>query len=581
MQEADLETAEKGEKGQKAVEPVGETDSSTLSQTSDQVGEKYVDPNELSKLFIPRPIERNDVDGIEPPLVRATNKDGKMRDYYVDMDMEVGEHNINGNETYPPLEMLYDEYGEKFLKEHNIDPAVLPAPGKYRLLGYNNLGFYIDFNGGEYFIPGFGVPGHVRQMIEQGNYRGLMADAIKVESAQKAEAPGQSGVPVNEEVGPFGRIYRQFKGKAKEAIQFLLGKKEGEVVGALNHPEIGDIDLVWGEEGTSNSDGYGLAKLAKYHPEVLDNLQEIINDMRVTKRSANRVQLESDTHQAAVRLTWDNKSKNWLLTAFEKKNSVSDNTTDTGETSDGGKQNDTATLQNTVSTDEGTTQSAKVQENSQKSGEDELDVYLAEMKAAQERQKAFAQKSPRPSSFVEAYTANDAEVIKRLDKQFNDALQTLVPLDIPAIEATIRGMKDRKSINKANSANDAYKALDHIEKALAKRKKQLEKELTEDDKRRIDIIKRGNRGELKETTLPKQEKASQGERSKGKTESESKPEVEKIEDVGEKIGGAKKDRFAEGMARIKAEVYLIFQRYKSKSKSQLPHGNIAKMVGVF
>ena len=371
--------------------------------------------------------------------------------------------------------------------------------------------------------------------------------------------PDQSGVPVNEEVGPFGRIYRQFKGKAKEAIQFLLGKKQGEAVGALSHPEIGDIDLVWGEEGTSNSDGYGLAKLAKYHPEVLDNLQEIINDMRVTKRSANRVQLESDTHQAAVRLTWDNKSKNWLLTAFEKKNSVSDNTTDTGETSIGGKQNDTATLQNTVSTDEGTTQSAKVQENSQKSGEDELDVYLAEMKAAQERQKAFAQKSPRPSSFVEAYTANDAEVIKRLDKQFNDALQTLVPLDIPAIEATIRGMKDRKSTIKAGSANGrketpAYKAFDRIEKALAKRKKQLEKELTEDDKRRIDIIKRGNRGELKETTQPKQEKASQGERSKGKTESESKPEVEKIEDVGEKIGGAKKDRFAEGMARIKAEL---------------------------
>ena len=188
-------------------------------------------------------------------------------------------------------------------------------------------------------------------------------------TTEGGKAPGNSGVEENEEVGPFGRIYRQFKGKAKEAIQFLLGKKEGEAVGALSHPEIGDIDLVWGEEGTSNSDGYGLAKLAKYHPEVLENLQEIINDMRVTKRSANRVQLESDTHQAAVRLTWDNKNKNWLLTAFEKKNSVSDNTTDTGETSDGGKQNDTATLQNTVSADENTTQPATLQENLQESGE--------------------------------------------------------------------------------------------------------------------------------------------------------------------------------------------------------------------
>ena len=97
--------------------------------------------------------------------------------------------------------------------------------------------------------------------------------------------------------------------------------------------------------------------------EVLDNLQEILNDMRVTARSANRVQLESETHQAAVRLTWDNENKNWLLTAFEKKNSVSDNTTDTGETSNGGKRNDTATPQNTVSDSKGTDISSEKQKS--------------------------------------------------------------------------------------------------------------------------------------------------------------------------------------------------------------------------
>ena len=51
---------------------------------------------------------------------------------------------------------------------------------------------------------------------------------------------------------------------------------------------------------------------------------------------------------APDRLTWDNQRKNWLLTAFEKKNSVSDNTTDTDGTTLRGKQNDTATLQDTV-----------------------------------------------------------------------------------------------------------------------------------------------------------------------------------------------------------------------------------------
>ena len=164
------------------------------------------------------------------------------------------------------------------------------------------------------------------------------------------EANGGLADEITPAIGPFGEIYTQFKGKSQEAIAYLLDKKSGEAVGALHHKEIGDIDLVYGKEGTGHSDGYGLAKLAKYHPEVLNNLQDILNDMVVTKRSENRVQLESEKYQAAVRLKWDNKKKTWLLTMFEKKNSVLDNTTDTGKTLVGNG-NDTATPENTVISD--------------------------------------------------------------------------------------------------------------------------------------------------------------------------------------------------------------------------------------
>lgn len=182
---------------------------------------------------------------------------------------------------------------------------------------------------------------------------------VKVEGAQNEEPQPMTG--------SFGPIYTQFKGKSKEAIAFLLEKKDGEAIAALHHKDIGDIDLVWGNEGTGKSDGYGLAKLAKFHPEVLDNLQEILDEMVVTNRSENRVQLESEKHQASVRLTWDNEKKNWLLTAFEKKNSVSDNTTDTVGTTEGGKRNDTTTPQNTVSSGKVTNNSSLDQEKSEKS----------------------------------------------------------------------------------------------------------------------------------------------------------------------------------------------------------------------
>lgn len=195
------------------------------------------------------------------------------------------------------------------------------------------------------------------------------AALLRKEQEEKERAIESEPKPIGK--GIFGNIYNQFKGKAKEAVDFLMKKKDGEAIGALHHKDIGDIDLVWGKEGTAKSDGFGLAKLAKYHPEVLSNLQEVLDDMIVTKRTDNRVQLESAKYQAAVRLTWDEKKKTWLLTMFEKKNSALSNTTDTDKTHEG-KRNDTATPQDTAfSAGKVSETSNAVQENAEKTSENE------------------------------------------------------------------------------------------------------------------------------------------------------------------------------------------------------------------
>lgn len=197
--------------------------------------------------------------------------------------------------------------------------------------------------------PADGVQGDgPASAVAQGAQRG----GIAAVGRRKADDSPYGGLAeeVTSAIGPFGKIYTQFRGKPREAVTFLLAKRDGEAIGALHHKDVGEIDLVWGEEGSAHSDGFGLAKLAKYHPEVLFNLQEILNDMAVTKRSANRVQLESEKYKAAVRLTWDNQKKTWLLTMFEKKNSALDNTTDTDKTHKGNG-NDTATPENTVVSD--------------------------------------------------------------------------------------------------------------------------------------------------------------------------------------------------------------------------------------
>lgn len=139
-------------------------------------------------------------------------------------------------------------------------------------------------------------------------------------------------------VGPFGPILTDYKGDAQGAIAKLTELQTGEAVAALSHPEIGDIDLVWGSEGTGQSDGYGLAKLVKYHPEVLGDLQGFIDSLKKDEAGSgkNRVRLRSDNGFASVRLEWDGQAKHWLMTAFEVKAATGTrtDTTDSGATDD-------------------------------------------------------------------------------------------------------------------------------------------------------------------------------------------------------------------------------------------------------
>ncbi len=205
-----------------------------------------------------------------------------------------------------------------------------------------------------------------------------MQDGIQREE----KAHTEKITPVGE--GDFGFIYDQFKGNAQGAIQQLMKMQDGEALGALHHDEIGDIDLVWGKAGTKKSDGYGLAKLVKFHPEVLDNLQGILDGMHVTMRSENRVQLENNEYQAAVRLTWNGEEKLWLLTAFKKKETSepTNSRTDVDSNLDG-KSDDTATRQSSdVSASKDRNNPSDVQGKTEKNADE----------AALERQKSLAER---------------------------------------------------------------------------------------------------------------------------------------------------------------------------------------------
>ncbi|AOG22566.1 PLxRFG domain-containing protein [Acidovorax sp. RAC01] len=196
---------------------------------------------------------------------------------------------------------------------------------------------------GDVWVDEPGVRGRVRVHETQPDAKELKAGPIQraavSSTAEASDAPanapastqsttmqvdpadsGKETQPAQAETGPFGPILTQYRGDAQGAIKALTELQDGEAVAALNHPDVGDIDLVWGEEGTGNKDGFGLAKLQKFHPEVLDDLQGFLSTLaKDPKRSGkNRVRLVSEGGEAAVSLDWKGDRKVWLLTAYEK-----------------------------------------------------------------------------------------------------------------------------------------------------------------------------------------------------------------------------------------------------------------------
>ena len=206
-------------------------------------------------------------------------------------------------------------------------------------------------------------PENVQNETNQSEQQGQETTNADTQTVGQEES-AQNLTPIAE--GPFGPVYDQFRGNPSGAIAYLSSIRTGEAVGALHHPQVGDISLVWGNSRS------GLEKIMQKHPEVLEDMQGILDNMQIVQESDNRVKLESPSHFAVISKEYKGSPREgWLLTTYEKKNSVLDNRMDTDETLTGGK-NDTATPTNTVSsTNEDTTNIQEDQESTSKNTENQ------------------------------------------------------------------------------------------------------------------------------------------------------------------------------------------------------------------
>ena len=261
-------------------------------------------------------------------------------------------------------------------------------------------------------------------------------------------------------VGAFGNIYNQFRGKAKAAIEFLKKLGSGEATAALHHHTIGDISLVWGDKKT------GLDKILRKHPEVVDNLQSIIDSMEVVKESDNRIKLESPTHFAVVSKEYKGEPREqWLLTAYEKRESLENGKSmDTATSSLGG---DTALSQSKESAAKIDNSSETTKENGEKVDNDGI---------------KFSLKDEKIKSIAEKFGVNEDDVA-----MYANAVERGSTADAARARANIKRYLLQANEDKISSFKDIIKYTKPINEALKenfgdldamieKRRKQVEAE---------------------------------------------------------------------------------------------------------
>ncbi|PPB65695.1 putative barnase/colicin E5 family endoribonuclease, partial [Campylobacter hyointestinalis] len=137
----------------------------------------------------------------------------------------------------------------------------------------------------------------------------------------------------------FGINYAEFYHDGKNAIRKLLAEKQGQVAGAFERKELGDIDLVWGEAKTANGDikGYGLSKIEAKHlndfasfygdtpqEKLINGISEIISNGKIKIDKNGRATITYETkdnkiYKVGLKQNWKGEptTNKWIITAYD------------------------------------------------------------------------------------------------------------------------------------------------------------------------------------------------------------------------------------------------------------------------
>ena len=166
---------------------------------------------------------------------------------------------------------------------------------------------------------------------------GATTKEVEDSGAAEGTVPEEETAPEENEPQPvgtsvFGNVYNQFKGKVKEAFDFLLKHKSGDLLGVFHRDDVGDIDLVWGDRTKNQGIDHIIDKHIERHndfgtlDEAMAVIDDVINNGTIDNKKSkwDKVVIGKDGYSVVIRKNIRddkgnivNENKNWVVTAFE------------------------------------------------------------------------------------------------------------------------------------------------------------------------------------------------------------------------------------------------------------------------
>ncbi|UTC51009.1 hypothetical protein [Treponema sp. OMZ 855] len=264
------------------------------------------------------------------------------------------------------------------------------------------------------------------------------------QNAQQTEQRNRSSIK------EFGQNYTDYYHKGIEAIEKVLQEKKGQVVGAFTRADIGDIDVVWGNEKI------GLQKIIAKHLNdfepfgageqgVVYGIGEIVDKGTLKENNGvNTITYEKDGRSFRVGLTkgWNGKGENqWIITAYEEN-------TGSGK----GKTLSAVTEFNPSQTPEGTaavTDTVQEKADAVKASETKKEVVDEAYRQATEAARQKTQES------IEASKAKAADLAQNAAQYEKEAIKSYKEQN-PALSETEIKEKMRKEAARARMSYEAF-----------------------------------------------------------------------------------------------------------------------------